>query len=227
VEPTEAEPPETELQYWWSRRHLLFSRFDEGIQVDPDGLFALKPEHASLRMARSVPGRRVLDAFCGVGGTAIAFARAGKQVVTAELDGERLAMARHNARIYGVSDRITFLHEDALAVLARDRFDAIYLDPPWGGETAYTRPRFGLRDYVVDGFDLLERAFAAADTVVLSAPPNFDLEDVRSLDRPFRVETVELRGETLYLNLHFAPVSRGALLPAGSNGGNGRGDGAR
>jgi trimethylguanosine synthase len=193
-----------ELQEFWEMRHDLFSRFDEGIRIDAAGLFGVKPERLALRTADRVRGRTVLDALCGVGGTVIAFARAGKSVTTCDIDPDRLAMARDNARVYGVEDRITFLLDDVREVMGHVRADAVYLDPPWGGKEAAERDHFGLDDYRVDGRDLLRRAFAITPQVILSMPPNFVLSELLSFDRDFAIEQAIHDDILLYLNAHFA-----------------------
>jgi len=121
------------LEPYWARRYSLFTRFDEGIKIDADGLYSVKPEAVALEIAKRIEGERVLDAFGGVGGSAIGFARAGKQVVCVEIDEQRIGYARHNAKLYGVANRITFVHGDVLELMGRLPCDAIYLDPPWGG----------------------------------------------------------------------------------------------
>ena len=58
----------------------------------------------------------------------------------------RLACARHNAEIYGVADRITFILADFVAwsadytdqlaagtIAAEDQVEVVFLSPPWGG----------------------------------------------------------------------------------------------
>jgi methylase of polypeptide subunit release factors len=76
--------------------------------------------------------KRVADLGCGVGGNTLGFARAGLTVVAVERDAARLACARHNARLYGVEDRITFLQGDALALATACAADLWFCDPPWG-----------------------------------------------------------------------------------------------
>lgn len=198
-----------EFQDFWDQRYDLFSRFDEGIAIDGPGLFGVKFEADALRLAARVPGRTVLDAFAGWGGSAIAFARAGKQVTSTDIDAGRLAQARHNAQVYEVGERIEFLCADVRGVLAASRFDAVYLDPPWGGLKALERERFGLADYVVDGRPLLEQALRAAPTVVLTAPPHFDLRELSAFQRPFEVAPVWHAGELQYLNVTFPAASAG------------------
>ena len=184
-------------------RYDLFSRLDDGVRLDEAGLFGVKPERLALRMARRVRGTNVLDALCGIGGTAIAFARAGKRVVTCDIDADRLAMARPNARVYGVQDRIRFVLDDVREVMKRETADAVYLDPPWGGPAALDRETFCLADYRLDGRDLLERAFRLTPQVILTVPPHFDLNEFRDLGRDFSVSRAVRNGDLLYLDVSF------------------------
>jgi trimethylguanosine synthase len=67
--------------------------------------------------------------------------------VAIEIVPERIALAKHNARIYGVEDRIEFVLGDAMSVLAGMRpgsADVVFLSPPWGG-----------MDYTREGFDVV------------------------------------------------------------------------
>ncbi|VDC02843.1 unnamed protein product [Peniophora sp. CBMAI 1063] len=92
-----------------------------------------------------------LDAFCGVGGNAIAFAKTCERVIALDISPTRLALARHNAEIYGVADRIEFILADFLSFArtlrptgtgslctdypdpATRKIDVVFLSPPWGG----------------------------------------------------------------------------------------------
>lgn len=104
-----------------------------------------------------------MDAFCGVGGNAIQFAftcekgelscsffapypEPSPPVIAIDISPVRLACAKHNARIYGVEDRITFILADfptwakeyavrkaAGKVAKDDEVEVVFLSPPWGG----------------------------------------------------------------------------------------------
>ena len=54
-------------QRYWDMRHALFTRFDEGIQIDEQGLYSAKPEAIALHVGRMLPGEVVLDPFFGAG----------------------------------------------------------------------------------------------------------------------------------------------------------------
>jgi predicted RNA methylase len=144
-----------------------------GTRDDEIGRMSLTPEPLAMRMAAWAQGRAVVDAGCGIGGNAIAFARAGCRVLAIEADAERLELARHNAGVYGVAKQIEFVHGDALALLPepRDPEAILFVDPPWGAD--WPRGRCGLAD-----LPLLAALLAhphAADYVQLWAkvPPSF------------------------------------------------------
>ncbi len=61
----------------------------------------------------------VLDCFLGCGGNAIQFALAGLRVIACDVDAGRVALARQNARIYGVEHLIEFVVADCLQLMAR------------------------------------------------------------------------------------------------------------
>src|SRR5688500_12753574 len=81
-----------------------------GTQLDEEGRYSLTPEIIALEMAERVHGKHVVDLGAGAGGNAIGFARAGCTVTAIEQDAKRLALARHNARCYGVESQIRFVH---------------------------------------------------------------------------------------------------------------------
>ncbi|MFV8755963.1 methyltransferase domain-containing protein [Nannocystaceae bacterium ST9] len=109
-----------------------------GVQLDDEGRWSLTPEALALAIGRSARRARVIDAGCGVGGNAIGFARAGCEVIAIDVSRERLAMARHNAGIYGVGEQIRFVHGDALALVGEfvGEGTIVFVDPPWGRDWA-------------------------------------------------------------------------------------------
>lgn len=147
------------------RHQRLFSRWRQGVQFDDEGLYSLTPEALALQAARSCSGR-VLDATCGLGGLAIALARQGCSVVACELSERRIAMARHNARLYGVE--IDFRLQDATTVAGE--FDHVVVDPPWGG-----------RDYgalTLKDLPLVESLLDRAPSVHLKLPVSFQIDSL-------------------------------------------------
>lgn len=86
--------PSSVRKYYW-QRYRLFSRWDEGIQFDKEGLFSVTPEALALHTAVRCSCHVVIDAFAGIGGNAIQLARTCDHVVgiariTSETDRHRL-----------------------------------------------------------------------------------------------------------------------------------------
>lgn len=155
---------------YWHQGYSIFSKYDDGIWMTDDAWFGVTHESvakyvASLKL-QPLPNQVstiakhvgeatnksiIVDAFCGVGGNTIAFALSGKwkRVYAIEKDATTLACAKHNAEIYGVSDKITWFHGDCFEILGAmesrtektvdalkaivGQFGVIFASPPWGG----------------------------------------------------------------------------------------------
>ncbi|CAL8096262.1 unnamed protein product [Calicophoron daubneyi] len=157
------------LVKYWAQRFRLFSRFNEGIMTDRDGLFSATPEAIAAHQARRIVcaleppgsivasgGQTVVDACCGVGGNSIQLALHGFNVVAVEVDRVRIAMAQHNAELYGVGEKISFIcadlfhwAESELRLMLRDptqrgKYTALFMSAPWGGPAYLAESTFDL-----------------------------------------------------------------------------------
>ncbi|KAH8104116.1 RNA cap guanine-N2 methyltransferase-domain-containing protein [Cristinia sonorae] len=131
------------LRKYFSQRNRYFSLYAEGCLLDEEGWYSVTPELIADQIADRCRCGTVLDAFCGVGGNAIAFAKTCERVIALDTSPVRLAIARHNAVIYEVADRIEFILADyisfAQAYLSQPsssqhrKIDVVFLSPPWGG----------------------------------------------------------------------------------------------
>ena len=190
------------LQKYWDRRYYFFSKFDEGIEIDEEGLYSVKPEEEMLKVGERLKGNTVLDAFCGLGGSSIALARLGKKVITYDTSLERLAMARKNASIYGVEKEIYFIHGDVTKDIENIEADCVYLDPPWGGPD-YINNGFNLSSFLPDGNFLLEKSFSKFNHVSISVPLHFHIEDIIKMGRDFEVVYAHYEGQEIYYTIIF------------------------
>ncbi len=135
------------------------------------GVLIPRPETELLveRAAALLGGRgpvRVLDLGAGCAAVAVALARElpGCRVTATDVSERALALARENARLNGVEDRVEFLRADLFEGLpAGERFEAVVSNPPYvcsaaiGGlmpEVARHEPREAL-DGGPDGMRLL------------------------------------------------------------------------
>nr|MDQ3036177.1 trimethylguanosine synthase [Myxococcota bacterium] len=161
------------------RRRELFSRWDRGVRYDDEGLFSATLEALADQIARGASGV-VIDGTCGIGSIAIALARRPEvtRVIAVDLDAARLEMARHNAGLYEVAGKISFVHGDVRDVIARERPDRLVLDPPWGGRD-YDRDRISLGDLALDVRPLIG-SFEGA--IVLKLPRSADVGELTGWD---------------------------------------------
>lgn len=54
-------------------------------------------------------------------------------MIAIDIDPKKIEMAKHNATVYGVADKIEFIVGDFLLVADTIKADNIFLSPPWGG----------------------------------------------------------------------------------------------
>lgn len=106
-----------ETSKYWSQRYRLFSRFDQGIQLDQESWFSVTPEAIAKHIAEHCRCNVLLDAFVGAGGNAIQFAMTCNMVIGVDIDANKLRMTRHNASIYEVSDYIDLIQADSLQLI--------------------------------------------------------------------------------------------------------------
>uniref|UniRef100_A0A4X1SY52 Trimethylguanosine synthase n=2 Tax=Sus scrofa TaxID=9823 RepID=A0A4X1SY52_PIG len=186
-------PPEIaavpELAKYWAQRYRLFSRFDDGIKLDREGWFSVTPEkiaeHIAGRVSQSFQCDIVVDAFCGVGGNTIQFALTGKRVIAIDIDPVKIDLARNNAEVYGVADKIEFIQGDFLQLAPRLKADVVFLSPPWGGPDYATAETFDIRTMMApDGFEIFRLSQMITNNIVYFLPRNADVDQVASLAGP-------------------------------------------
>ncbi|KAJ3149156.1 Trimethylguanosine synthase [Geranomyces variabilis] len=172
------------LKKYWVQRYNLFSRFDEGVMLDEESWFSITPERLAKHHATRMACDTIIDAFCGAGGNSIQFAMTCKKVIAIDIDPVKLRCARHNAKLYGVEDKIEFVLGDALEVLARKdvRADVVFLSPPWGGPKYLKAEVFDFYTMLpLDGAEMFARASAITRNVCLYMPRNSDRDQLIEL----------------------------------------------
>jgi hypothetical protein len=77
------------IQKYFPKRYTLFSRFDEGIQMDEVGWFSVTPECIAKYTAQRLTYQKIVDMFSGVGGNSIQVPPALILVCTTRVGGRR------------------------------------------------------------------------------------------------------------------------------------------
>ncbi len=84
-----------------------------------------------------IEGRRVLDLFAGTGQLGIeALSRGAARAVLVEQRRDAAALVRENLKITGLGENARVVNGESLAFLAScgEKFDLIFLDPPYAAE---------------------------------------------------------------------------------------------
>jgi 23S rRNA (cytosine1962-C5)-methyltransferase len=141
--------PKTWVPTEWSYVHGDVAPFRLQLEALPSGQLGVFPEQREnwdwiarqVAKAQAVLGRapRVLNLFAYTGGSTLAAAAAGAEVVHIDAAQNLVDRARQNAEISGLADRpIRWIAEDAMKFCQREikrgkQYDGIILDPPTFG----------------------------------------------------------------------------------------------
>jgi 16S rRNA (guanine(966)-N(2))-methyltransferase RsmD len=116
----------------------------KGRRLQTPGGDATRPTGARVKqtlfdiLAPRLPGCRFLDAFAGAGGIGLeALSRGASRVVLVDTAAPAVAALRANAALLsGAGGEVRIFRQDALVALpalaaAGERFDVVYVDPPY------------------------------------------------------------------------------------------------
>ncbi|KAK2742277.1 hypothetical protein FQN55_007946 [Onygenales sp. PD_40] len=184
-----------DIQNYWSQRYKLFSKYDEGIWLTDGAWYGVTPEPVANKiaqhMADTAPKDRsiLVDAFAGAGGNTIAFALSGrwKRVYAIEKDPAVLQCAKHNAKVYGVEDKITWFEGDCMEILkdqlsVLSKYSVVFASPPWGGPGYRSDEIFDLSTMQPYSLNALYSVFSAfTKHMVLFLPRTSDLRQLASI----------------------------------------------
>ena len=195
---------------YWQKRYFLFRKFDEGIRMNTTSWFSVTPETLARHQAKkltqlcsplssdpehspvSQPAPLVvLDAFGGVGGNTIQFARMPEVslVHSCEIAEKTSQLALLNCKVYGISSKVSILCCDVFTLLKSEKrpneIDILFLSPPWGGQKSreekknFSIEHFG--DLPLDTASMLVKALGVAKVVALYLPKYTNLEELEEI----------------------------------------------
>src|SRR5829696_2936288 len=171
------EDTKRDYRIWWMTSDALamhFGFYDEQTRKHAEALINMNRELAKRAGVQN--GDRVLDAGCGVGGSAIWLARElGARVVGINVVPGDIDRGRHYARRRGVADRVTFELQD----MTRTSFPSGSFDVVWAIESVCHVP--DKREFLAEARRLLKPGgrLVVADAFRCRRP--FELTDERLL----------------------------------------------
>ncbi|XP_062560801.1 trimethylguanosine synthase [Armigeres subalbatus] len=190
--PAEIANDKSLLKYWY-KRFSLFSLFDSGIKLDRESWFSVTPEKVASHTAERCRSDLIVDAFCGCGGNSIQFAFTCSKVIAIDIDPKKIEMARHNAAVYGVADRIEFITGDFLHIAEKLRADVVFLSPPWGGPSYLKDEVYDLETSLipVPASELMGKARLVSRNVAMYLPRNSNTQQLTMLAGPNNAVEIE------------------------------------
>ncbi|XP_050442118.1 uncharacterized protein LOC126846570 [Adelges cooleyi] len=168
------------LLKYWKKRYTLFSKFAKGIRLDEESWYSVTPEVISRHIAERCSCYLLIDPFCGAGGNIIQFAMTCELVIAIDKDPKKIEIARHNAEVYGVADRIEFIIGDFFDLAPTLKGDVVFLSPPWGGPELMNQEEFNLSNIMPEyggGDNLLSVAKQITSDIALHLPKNTNIFD--------------------------------------------------
>lgn len=169
---------ETNLTKYKAQRYRLFSKYDEGILLDNESWFSVTPEKIAQHIAKQCACDILIDGFCGAGGNTIQFAFTCQKVIAIDIDPEKIKLAKHNAAVYGVQDRIEFIIGDYMQLAPTLKADLVFLSPPWGGPDYLKSEVFDLTSMPVNGFDIMRVTRQITDNISFLVPRTVDVNQL-------------------------------------------------
>ncbi|KAL1406586.1 putative diacylglycerol O-acyltransferase tgs1 [Vanrija albida] len=198
------------LKKYFAQRHSLFPSYSRlPLLMDDTGWFSVTPAAIAGHIAERCRCDVILDAFCGVGGNAIAFAQTCERVIAMDNDPVRLRLARHNALHHGVADRIEFVLCDYVAWARayaesgaeKEHIDVVFLSPPWGGPEylsfgADGGPLYPLSAVEpIPGDELFRLTAQVTPNIAYFLPRNVDVDELGVLAQELGSSVTEAAGE--------------------------------
>ncbi|KRY20640.1 Trimethylguanosine synthase, partial [Trichinella patagoniensis] len=161
---------------YWNQRFRLFYKYEEGILLDEQSWFSVTPEAIACHIAKRCKNKLIVDAFCGVGGNAIQFAKQGNFVIAIDIDPVKIKCARNNAKIYQVENQIQFICANFFDIYRKLRSDIVFLAPPWGGPDYQCFREFDVKTIdILDGKSIIEAARTISKSMIYFLPRNSSL----------------------------------------------------
>ncbi|KAJ8925194.1 hypothetical protein NQ315_001380 [Exocentrus adspersus] len=124
-------------------------KFEDKVEDGPQlkqSWYSVTPEQVAKHAAERCQCDVIVDAFCGAGGNTIQFALTCNRVIAIDIDAKKIDLARNNAKVYGVTNKIDFIVGDFFQLADTLIADVVFLSPPWGGPAYLGQPIYELEE---------------------------------------------------------------------------------
>jgi len=100
-----------------------------------------------------------------------------------DIDPNKIQLARHNAKVYGVADRIQFIVGDFFELAPSLKANVVYMSPPWGGVEYLSEDIYNVSALggCMEAKKLMDAARIITSNIVLYLPRTSNLYQVIEL----------------------------------------------
>ncbi|XP_076029932.1 trimethylguanosine synthase 1 isoform X2 [Oratosquilla oratoria] len=134
-------------------------------------------------------------------------------VIAIDIDKAKIEIARHNAKVYGVADRIEFIVGDFFQLAPTLKADVVFLSPPWGGPEYLSSPVYDLANLSGDitASRLMEAAHKISHNVALFLPKNTNIKQLLCMgsreNRKISVEMNKIGRKPKALTVYYGDIA--------------------
>ena len=173
------------LEKYWNR----LTPEEQEMRFDEESLYSLCPQSVAFQICDNIHSSHIVDAFCGAGGMAIAFALKHRHVSAVDINNKRIAHSKYNAKLFNVADRIDFIEGNILTTLSKLKNTAVVFDPAWGGPDYCHLEKFTLSNFTPKGERLIYLAKALCfKEVIFRVPKNFDFSSLKTTNLKWNIQ---------------------------------------
>jgi len=103
-------------------------------------------------------------------------------VIAIDIDPYKIKLARHNAKIYGVADKIEFIVGDFFHLAPKLKADVLFMSPPWGGPGYWFDKIYTIESmcekHFDGGFGIFNKVKSIAPSIAFHMPKNTNIYEV-------------------------------------------------
>ena len=100
-------------------------------------------------------------------------------MICIEIDPLRLELCKHNAKIYGVDNKMDFILGDYAEISKNLKGDVVFLGPPWGGPKYSEQEVFDINHF--NGEELFEISAKITRDIIYCLPKNVNQSQIIKL----------------------------------------------
>lgn len=180
------------IRKFFKRKYDLFSKFDEGIQLNDQQWYSVTPEsiarYTALQIQHRFPNTTtVFDPFGGAGGNTIQLGLFFDRVIYNELDKKTYEDGINNAGVYGLE--VESYNEDFYDITPEQlqmdpETSVLFASPPWGGPSYLDQQFWDLdteQGEKLSVFKIVKHALKFTKNLCLFLPKTSNLKQIAKL----------------------------------------------